>query len=87
MSTDPHLATTLYKCSECGGTSSEQAWQLALGAERRRRKADPSFDADDYGPDYGLDDRMVCPRCGYVHADDDSSWVEELRGYAQVMPQ
>jgi hypothetical protein len=82
MSISP-MEVTLYRCSECadedhGGWATYEAWQSALHRERVRRMNDPEFGGD-YGDDYGLGDAMVCPRCGYVHRDDDSSSVDEER--------
>lgn len=31
---------------------------------------------------YGLDDTMICPRCGYFHRDDENSSVDEIQGVA-----
>jgi hypothetical protein len=74
----------LYRCSECDGTSSSEAWNRAWWKERSHRHRDPKWNDDDYGPDRGLDEKMVCPRCGHVHADNDTSCVDEVRGVATV---
>ncbi len=89
---DPCAKVTIYGCSECEGWSSSEAWQAAWWRERSTRigvAARGEVDAYDVGwsevegeppastSKYGLDDRMVCPRCGHVHADDDNSAVDE----------
>lgn len=84
------MKVTLYKCGECEGVSSDNAWRSAWWSERSRRileaRRDPEHDYHEAPPssDYGLGDRMVCPRCKYVHADDDNSYVEELVGRAEL---
>lgn len=85
--TDPLMATTLHWCSECEGVSSEKAWDAAWWEERSRRMGDREAIAEmewstESSSTYGLAGREVCPRCAYVHADDDCSAVEEVRGFA-----
>jgi hypothetical protein len=72
------MRTTAFSCSECERASSAEAWQAAWWAERSRRRIAPEWTDDDYGPNHGLDERMVCPRCKYVHSDDECSYVGEL---------
>lgn len=79
---DEHMVVTLNQCGECEQWSSAEAWTRAWWEERSRRKTAPEWNDDDYGKDWGLDETMVCPRCQFVHADDDNSWVEEARGTA-----
>jgi hypothetical protein len=81
-SDDPHMRVTLHRCGECEGVSSAEAWTAAWWSERSRRMVDPKWNDDDYGPSWGIDERMVCPRCGYVHADDECSYVEDVEGVA-----
>lgn len=77
---DPCMQATLFFCSECDRASSSEAWQSTWWTERARRRAHPDYTEGDHGSDLGLDDRMVCPRCRYVHADDECSYVKELTG-------
>jgi hypothetical protein len=82
---DEHMRVSLSRCSECGRVSSSKAWDAAWWDERSRRMADPEM-REEWGTEttctYGLDDHMVCPRCKYVHSDDENSWVEEVEGVA-----
>jgi hypothetical protein len=79
------LLVTLHQCSECESIATASAWQAGWWRERTKRLGDrenyPPADFDRSG-DMGLDDRMVCPACGHVHADDDTSWVSEFEGQA-----
>lgn len=77
--TEDYLKVTVYFCSECERWSAEERWNLAWGDELRRRKRDPKYAAgeDEWGKALGLVERMVCPRCKYVHADDECSYVDE----------
>jgi len=36
--------------------------------------------SDEPDRNYGLDEREVCPKCWYVHSDNDVSSVEEVQG-------
>lgn len=81
---DQLMKVTLYKCGECEGVSSDDAWRHAWWSERARRMNHPAWSDDDYGKDFGLDEKMVCPRCQHVHVDDDTSYVEELEGRAVI---
>lgn len=85
------MAVTLNHCSECDGVSSDEAWNKAWWNERWRRMGDKQAIAEhewstETTSKYGLEDRMVCPRCSYVHADDDMSAVEEREGFAVELP-
>lgn len=60
----------LYLCRACEQPSSVETWQAAWWRERSRRSTAPEWNDDDYGSDYGLDGRMVCPRCGRIHLED-----------------
>jgi hypothetical protein len=74
---------TLHQCGECDGIAGVEAWTKAWWRERSKRQGDKTnYPPDDFSPfgDYGLDDHMVCPVCGYVHADDDRSYVLEFKG-------
>lgn len=87
ISRDP-MRVLLYGCGECEQVSSDRAWDTAWWEERSRRMdalRREGLPRDEYGANYGMGDRMVCPRCGYVHQDDDMSWVEELVGTATVV--
>jgi hypothetical protein len=75
---DPMLVATLNFCSECERWSADSAWSFAWLKERNRRAKSPEYQDDDYGADWGLNDRMVCPRCTYVHSDDECSYVDEI---------
>lgn len=79
---DPFLRVILWTCSECEGTSSSHEWEIAWSQERARRKREGDYTEDEYGKDFGLDQRMVCPRCRYVHSDDECSYVDEHEGTA-----
>ncbi|HEX6359484.1 hypothetical protein [Actinophytocola sp.] len=84
---DEHMAVACFTCGACEATSSGEAWTNAWWNERNRRMTHDDFQdpAEDWPErNWGMDDRMICPRCAYVHADDDSSWVEEIRGTAVI---
>lgn len=81
---DP-LKVTLNKCSECECVGTVEAWSEAWWRERSGRISNTElFPHADYprSGNLGLDDRMVCPHCGFVHADDDMSAVTEIEGRA-----
>lgn len=75
---DPLLRTKVFWCSECEKAASKDAWQDAWWRVRSFRMASEKFTEEEYGKDFGLDDRMICPRCNFIHADDDCSGVDEL---------
>lgn len=78
IAVDPHLTVTLWGCSECFGWATSEAWNIAWNDELRRRERDPECaDQDEWGEHRGLDDRMVCPRCLFVHSDNECSSVDE----------
>lgn len=77
---DP-LRVTLQKCSECEQIASREAWQSAWWIERSRRIV-AGHEPDDR---YGLDEREVCPWCGFVHSDNDMASVEEFVGRAVAL--
>lgn len=79
------LQVTLNQCGDCEAIATHEAWTAAWWCERAKRQCDKTnYPPEDYPPfgDYGLDDHMVCPACGYVHADDDQSYVAEFTGRA-----
>lgn len=82
---DPMMRVKVWFCSECEQPAPTEKWQLAWNDEYRRRDRDPEFDAEDHGAELGLDDRMVCPRCAYVHSDDECSFVDELDALVVVI--
>lgn len=78
-----------YHCSECGGVASPAEWEAAWVRERDRRKDDPDYqDPIEEWPatNWGLDDRMVCPHCGFDHADNDASMVDSVPPPAESPP-
>jgi hypothetical protein len=91
---DEHLKILLWLCGECGKASSRDAWSTALWAERDRRRAGKGISAEELAEyeaegstsKFGLADREVCPRCGFVHADNDGPGIEEVPGVAVALP-
>lgn len=91
---DEHMAIALWRCGECGKTSSRDAWQREWWAERSRRIAGQGiaaeqlaeYQAEGTASKYGLDERDVCPRCKYVHADDEGPGIDEIDGVAVALP-
>lgn len=71
------MRVRLLRCGECNGVASKEVWDKAWWAERSRRMAETP------DSDYGLD-CDVCPRCAYVHSDDESSSVSEVDGQAVI---
>lgn len=86
---DEYMAVDLLRCGQCGGVSSKRAWDKAWRSERSRRMGDKEAIGEhewstEPSSDYGLDERDVCPRCQYVHSDNEESWVEEVAGHAAL---
>lgn len=72
------MKVALGKCSECEQIATKDAWDRAWWVERSARISaghEPWFL-------YGLDQRLVCPSCGFVHSDNDMSAVEEIQSVA-----
>lgn len=82
-----YLTVTLHGCSECRLWATEDQWLAAWAKELFYRvNHSDEFPEEEYPTetDFGLQDRMVCPRCRFVHSDDDCSSVDEEQVVVRV---